>query len=386
MATYKVNHLQTGESFNRPYIYHNSHTKPLASQHIPGLEVEAFHRSLPHYAETRLHSLPSIAADLGLSHVLLKDESTRFGLPGFKIAGASWAIHNALCKHCALPFSTTMANLRTALKECHVVSLVTCTEGNWGRAVGRMSRYLDINARIFVPGFMSVAIQTLIRGEGAEVIILEGKSYDDAVAAAIEESKTSESMLVMDTSFDNYTEVPAWVIEGYQTILQETDRQVSELTGGKTADVATSSVGVGSWAHAVVSHYRSTHPESTKLLSVEPETAASFKESLHQDTITPVQTGHTIMDGINCGTTSQIAWPVLRVGVEYAVAVRDQEAHNCVLELRELGVEAGPCGAANLAALKRAVAEGLLGSEQERRGKVVVLFSTEGRREYDVPV
>ena len=102
MATYKVTHLQTGESFDRPYIYHNVHNKAPSFDHTPSSEVEAFHRSLPDYAETRLHSLPSIAEDLGFSHVLLKDESTRFGLPSFKIAGASWAIHNALCKHLSL--------------------------------------------------------------------------------------------------------------------------------------------------------------------------------------------------------------------------------------------------------------------------------------------
>lgn len=384
MAAYRVTHLQTGQLHDRPYILVNPHIKSTASKHAINPGVEPFHHALPNYAETKLHSLRSLAKDMGFSHVLLKDESTRFGLPSFKIAGASWAIHNALCKQCKLTPATSLADLRAGLQRRGDVSLVTCTEGNWGRAVARMSKYLGIKARIYVPGFMSAATQHLIRGEGAEVIVSEGKSYDDAVAAAIEESKRTNALLVMDTSFDDYTEIPGWVTEGYQTILQETDRQIAAATGGKTADIATCSVGVGSWAHAVVSHYRSTSP-STKLVSVEPDSAASFKESLHTSTITPVQTDHTIMDGMNCGTTSQIAWPILRDGVNAATAVSDREAHECVLQLRELGVEAGPCGAANLAALKRAVKEGVLGSEEERKGKVVVLFSTEGRRAYEVP-
>lgn len=384
MATYNVTHLHTAESFDRPYIFPNPHTKASPSDHTINSQVETFHRNLPNYAETKLHNLPSVAKALGFSHVLLKDESTRFGLPSFKIAGASWAIHNALCKHCSYPPTTSLADLRAELQKRGDVSLVTCTEGNWGRAVARMSNYLGIKAKIYVPGFMSKATQDLIRGEGADVIVLYGKSYDDAVAAAIYESKTTSALLVMDTSFDSYTEIPAWVTEGYQTILQETERQVAAITGGKVADIATCSVGVGSWAHAVVSHYRATSP-STRLISVEPDTAASFKESLHQSTITPVQTAHTIMDGMNCGTTSQIAWPVLREGVDFAIAVSDWEAHECVLELRELGVEAGPCGAANLAALKRAVGEGVFGAEEERKGSAVVLFSTEGRRGYVVP-
>ena len=33
---------------------------------------------------------------LGVGEVLLKDESSRLGLPAFKILGASWAIYRSL--------------------------------------------------------------------------------------------------------------------------------------------------------------------------------------------------------------------------------------------------------------------------------------------------
>jgi len=50
--------------------------------------IEKFHKTLPDYAETLLVSLPDVARELGVGHVFVKDESTRFGLPSFKIAGA----------------------------------------------------------------------------------------------------------------------------------------------------------------------------------------------------------------------------------------------------------------------------------------------------------
>jgi diaminopropionate ammonia-lyase len=62
----------------------------------PGDEVLAFHRRLPGYAPSPLVDVPGIAASLGLGRVWVKDESSRLGLPAFKILGASWAIYQAL--------------------------------------------------------------------------------------------------------------------------------------------------------------------------------------------------------------------------------------------------------------------------------------------------
>lgn len=179
-----------------------------------------------------------------------------------------------------------------------------------------------------------------------------------------------------------------WVTDGYTTMLTETDRQIatSSPASSPAPNTFVVSVGVGSWAHAVVQHYnnqKSPYPHLTRILTVEPTAAPCLAESLHRGALTSVVTGHTIMAGMCCGTPSRLAWPVLRDGVTASVVVTEGEAHRAVGELREHGVEAGPCGAATWAAVKKWA--GTLG-ETERREAVVVLFSTEGRREYEVPV
>lgn len=163
-------------------------------------------------------------------------------------------------------------------------------------------------------------------------------------------------------------------------MLAETDRQLSAHTTKSPTHLFVS-IGVGSWAHSVVAHYKSLNP-SCKIISVEPDCAASLKESLHCGELTPIETGETIMAGMNCGTTSKIAWPVLREGVHAALTVRDPESHASVQELQAHGVKAGPCGAATLAAVKKYVTQV---DETEKRGMVAVLFSTEGAREYEIP-
>ncbi|KAK3627780.1 hypothetical protein LTR56_019013 [Elasticomyces elasticus] len=397
MSTHEVTHLETGEKVTRQAIlinpYYKAEGQP-ASQHHIDPEVEDFHRQLPAYGETQLHSLPSIATELGFAHVFLKDESSRFGLPSFKILGASWAIHRVLCRRLELSSSTTLDSVKQALasrKESDPtasVRLVTCSEGNWGRAVARMAKYYEIPATIYVPGFMNEYTRNLIRGEGSNIDlrVLDG-SYDDTIAAVQHEAETdSSALMVMDTSWPGYEEIPGWVTEGYSTLMAEVDRQVVDHTKGQQLPVvAVASVGVGSWAHSVVSHYRIT--ANNKVITVEPVAAPSFKESLHCGEITPIKTGDTIMNGMNCGTTSTIAWPVLRDGTFAAVTVNDLESHDCVYELRHdyVGVNAGPCGAATLVALRKLCADRGDVSSEDRKNMVVVLFSTEGRREYTLP-
>src|SRR5439155_1241930 len=61
-----------------------------------------FHMTMPGYAPTRLAPAPETAASLGLERLSVKLEVERFGLPSFKILGASWATCRALSAHAGL--------------------------------------------------------------------------------------------------------------------------------------------------------------------------------------------------------------------------------------------------------------------------------------------
>ncbi|KAK0734663.1 tryptophan synthase beta subunit-like PLP-dependent enzyme [Lasiosphaeria miniovina] len=366
--------------------------------------VLKFHGHLPEYRETPLRSLPSIANELGLGHVLLKDESSRFGLPSFKILGASWAVYCAVRERVdqleglaqaitadedpLLALSVLAGRVERARQKLGDVKLITCTEGNWGRAVARMVGYLKLPAVVYVAAYMNETTRELIRREGALVIPVEG-GYDGAAAAAKQAADEDDnSLLVMDIGWEGYEKVPQRVVEGYQTMLDESQKQVEELTGGKQATHAIVPAGCGSVAQAVTQHFKSLasdkHP-AARVIVVELDTAACLKLSLERGEMTTVATGDSIMCGMNCGTLSTTAWPVLRAGVDASVVVNDADSHAAVEQLREQGTRAGPCGAASLAALTRAceLEMDALGLDGE---SVVVLFCTEGAREYRVPV
>jgi diaminopropionate ammonia-lyase len=317
--------------------------------------ARAFHESLPGYAPTPLVRLPRLAAELDVGQVLVKDESSRLGLPAFKILGASWASHQVLERR---PGAT----------------LVTGTDGNHGRAVARMAALLGVRATVFVPRIIRPETAALIAGEGAQVVPVDG-DYDETVrAAAALVAAHSDCALVQDTSWPGYEQVPAWIVEGYQTLVREIDTQL-----GRAPDLVVVPVGVGSLAQAVVTHYRRPGRPHPAVLAVEPESAAGLLASLHAGQPVSVPTAETIMAGLNCGTVSAAAWPVLHPGCDAAVAVTDQEARQATADLGRLGVSSGPSGAATLAGaravLTRSERRAALGLG---RDAIVVLLSTEG--------
>lgn len=317
-----------------------------------------FHRTLTGYAPTPLVNLPDLALELGVGRVLVKDESSRLGLPAFKILGASWACRQVM----------------TRTPGAH---LVTATDGNHGRAVARMARELGTAATIFVPAVMSESTTALIASEGAEVIRVEG-DYDEAVRTAAGHAAADPSRaLVQDTAWEGYEQVPQWIVEGYQTLLAEVDEEL-----GTRPDLVAVPVGVGSLAQAVVAHYRTgaTAPaHHTRVLSVEPDTAACVLTSLRRATPTSVPTAATVMAGLNCGTISSLAWPVLRDGCDAAIAVTDEAALSAPRDLDALGVSSGPCGAATLAGVRAALGHPSRRADLDLpRDAVVVLLSTEG--------
>ena len=333
-------------------------------------DVMDFHRGLAGYAPTRLVDLPALAAELGVGRVLVKDESQRLGLPAFKILGASWAIHRALrARHgdAEGPSGTP-------------VTLVAATDGNHGRAVARYGRLLGHRARIFVPdGVHPTAVQA-IRDEGADVTTVPA-DYDEAVRTAARYAADEGGLLVQDTAWHEYEEIPRWIVDGYSTLFRELDDQLADL-GIEQPDMVLVPTGVGSLLQACLAHYRVRRTGAdTAVVSVEPLEAACVQASIAAGHPVSVPTGHTIMAGLNCGTVSSLAWPTIHHGLDGTATVNDDQATLAAQTLAENGVPVGPCGAAPLAAARTLAARPLpdtrdLGQVSPRT--TLVLVATEG--------
>jgi diaminopropionate ammonia-lyase len=283
-------------------------------------EAARFHRGLPGYAPTPVHRLEEVASELGLGAVSVKDESSRLGLPAFKILGASWAVERALREQPA------------------VHTLVAASAGNHGRAVARAAALRGLACRVFLPARSLPVRRQAIAAEGAEVLVVNG-AYEEAVAAAARAAEEHGSMLIADVGQSGPAE---WVIDGYATLF-------SEAAGQAGYDFILVPVGVGSLAAAAARHGAQA---GVQVVGVEPKTAACLTASLAQGRPASVPTPGTRMAGLDCAEVSPAAWPSLRCGMAGMVTVSDDEADAAIRELAEHGLAIGESGAAPLAGLR----------------------------------
>jgi diaminopropionate ammonia-lyase len=334
-----------------------------------------FHASLPGYRPTPLVELPELAGELNVAAVLVKDESDRLGLPAFKILGASWAVNCALSQ--LIGFDAPARSLTELRERSGEVTLVTATDGNHGRAVARMAALLGLAARIYVPAGTAKATVEAISSEGAQVVQTD-LIYDDVVwAAASSTAGHPDDLLIQDTAWQGYEEIPRWIVEGYGTLFDEITGQLGE----RTVHLVVVPTGVGSLLQAALQHYRDPALEQRPaILAVEPVTAARVTTSLAAGKRVSVDTSQpTIMAGLNCGSVSTIAWPAIRNGLDAGVAVTDDQARAAMDRLNELGVPAGPCGGASLAGVREALGDAshraALGITED---STLLLISTDG--------
>jgi diaminopropionate ammonia-lyase len=310
------------------------------------------HRRLPGYAVTRLVEAPGLASLLEVGSVVVKDETCRFGLPSFKVLGASWAVYRAL-REVLGPIQDgdlTFDVLRDWAAPARPLTLVAATDGNHGRAVARVAAWFGFDSRIFVPGFVSGGRREAIREEGAALVVVEG-SYDAAVDAAEGWSHGDGRLLVSDTARSASDVVPQLVSAGYTTSFLEAEAQLCS-TGARSVDVVGVQAGVGGLAAAATTWARGLAAGSPRVAVTEPESAACVLAAVAAgQPLSVAAATPTTMSVLQCGTVSLTALPELVAGVSCCLAVEDDWSQRAVDALRSCGVDAGPSGAAGLAGL-----------------------------------
>ena len=330
-------------------------------------ECTAFHRTLPGYSITQLHGLESLGRSLGLKGLWIKDEANRFGLKSFKALGASWALYCLLNKRLGRSRSEFLdfeglagPDVRTKLGR---LTFATATDGNHGKGVAWSARLLGHKAAIYMPEGSAPARIAAIERLGARVVVVPG-NYDDAVRRAAREAEEHGWIVVSDTSWEGYREIPTWVMQGYLTLFAETADQL-EAAGVRRLGAVFLQGGVGSLAAAAVEYLSQRYAKRAPLfVLVEPVKAACLLESGRNRGRKPVGiTGDlgTIMAGLSCGEPNPLAWEILREHVHAYVSIPDFMAAHAMRRLARpmdgdpalVSGESGAAGLAGLLAVRR---------------------------------
>ncbi|CZR97456.1 MULTISPECIES: diaminopropionate ammonia-lyase [unclassified Clostridioides] len=304
---WKVNNLPKGDKENC--------IKFLNEEEIT--KVRNFHKSFPQYKETPLANLEGLAKKLGVAGVYVKDESYRFGLNAFKVLGGSYSMGKYLAQRLDTDISElgydklTSDEIKEKLGE---ITFFTATDGNHGRGVAWTANKLGQKSVVLMPKGSSEFRLNKIKGEGADASITD-LNYDDAVRLANDYAEADDhGVMVQDTAWDGYEEIPAWIMQGYGTMAQEAIEQLKEYGVDRPTHVFVQA-GVGSLAGAVQGYVASIYDECPITVVVEADEADCYYKSAEAGDGKPRFVGGdmpTIMAGLACGEPNTIGFEVLK--------------------------------------------------------------------------
>ena len=281
-------------------------------------KANEFHKSFPQYSVTPLQKLSALASYLGIKGIYCKDESYRFGLNAFKVLGGSYAMGRYIAKELGRDISQLPYNVLSSDKlreEFGQATFFTATDGNHGRGVAWAAKRLGQKAVVRMPKGTTKTRFDNIAKEGAEVTI-EEVNYDDCVRmAAAEAAKTEHGIIVQDTAWAGYEEIPSWIMQGYGTLVLEADKQLKENGVDRPTHVFVQA-GVGSLAGAVVGYFAHKYKENPPVMVVCEASAADclYRSAVQADGNLVNVTGdlQTIMAGLACGEGNTIGWDILK--------------------------------------------------------------------------
>lgn len=276
-----------------------------------------FHRSFPQYEVTPLTPLNNLADYLGLKRLYVKDESYRFGLNAFKVLGGSYAIARYIAQQLGKDVSEVPYNVLTSDKlreEFGQATFFTATDGNHGRGIAWAANKLRQKCVVRMPkGTTRTRLENIAKENAA--VTIENLNYDECVRmAAKEAAQTEHGIMVQDTAWEGYEEIPTWIMQGYGTLALEADKQLEE-DGSRPTHVFVQA-GVGSLAGAVIGYFANRFKENPPIMVVVEANAADclYRSAVQADGSRVNVTGDmlTIMAGLACGEANTVSWDILR--------------------------------------------------------------------------
>ena len=356
-------------------------------------DVRHFHQSLPHYQPTPLLALPDLADKLGVAGIFVKDESHRFGLGAFKGLGAAYAMATIIGRYLKLAdgnldyhFLSTPA-IKKQLKQ---LVFITATDGNHGKGVAWAAALFGAQAIVLMPKGSKPCRAEAIRAINRTTVTITDLNYDDAVRRAAALADQHGYILIQDTGFDGYQEIPNAITRGYTTMTAEAVDQLTDLGISKPSHVFLQA-GVGSMAGGVLgylAHYYQQNPPLTTI--VEPDTVACIFKSADQGNGQPLAIGgnpETIMAGLNCGEPNPLTWPILRDYASFYASCPDWVTELGMQTLAhprglDPAIVSGESGAVGLGLLVSLCQDQHLAALKQQltlnHTSTILLFSTEG--------
>jgi len=285
--------------------------------------------------------------------VLVKDERQRMGLGSFKALGGVYAVAALISNRwqsrygdTLAPEELTSARVKDLARE---LTFVCASAGNHGFAVAAGAQLFGAKARVHLSSKVPAEYNHLLTEKGATVV-QSGTDYEASMAAAMADAENENAVLLSDSSWNGYSDIPSIVMEGY-TVMAEELRSVFAQQDAWPTHVFLQA-GVGGLAAAMTYMIRTSWQEQPEVIIVEPTAAPCLRQSSEAGGAVTAIGPESNMGRLDCKDPSHIAVAVLAAsGVQY-IEVSDQAADDAVSALDVLGYPTTPSGAAGYAGLQ----------------------------------
>lgn len=383
-------------------ILYTENKRKKVEQYTPNLlsrevldDVQSFHEQQHHYKATDLVRLQELADYLGVAHIFIKDESTRFAMNSFKILGAAYAVGKALKEKLNVTADDlSLTGLKELLKhQEQKITLAATTDGNHGKGVAWMGKELGLDVVIYMPKGTTTNRLNHILELGAKAFITD-MNYDETVRYVASLGKEKDWLVIQDTAWEGYEKIPKWIMQGYSTIARECNEQLADIRPTHIFLQA----GVGAFAGVIAEafYYLYTKEDRPlpKIVVIEAAAANCYyieaKEGIKRTMNGELK---TIMAGLACGEANPIGQHILFQLAEGFVSAPDWSAAN---GMRILGnplkgdrtVTSGESGAVSIGVLERIMKDDTYSTIREQLGlgkeSSVLTFSTEGDTDHAV--
>ena len=342
--------------------------------------------SWPTYASTPLHNLRGFADEIGIAQLFYKDEATRFGLGSFKALGGAYAVLHSVAQKISKQRGT--ATDIEALMADHLneaageITVVTATDGNHGRSVAWGAKNVGCRCVIYMHAEVSPGRQSAVEAFGAQVVRVEG-DYGESVRQAAQDAATNDWLLVSDTAWPGYTDIPRLVMAGYTVMSTEA---MNQLPPTVTPTHVFIQGGCGGLAGAVcVDLWHRYEAQRPLFIVAEPVPAdCLFQSAVAGQLVNISVTRESIMGGLSCGEVSLLGWDILESGADHFLTIEDDAVGPLMKQLAQgtgddPRIVAGEAAVAGLAGCIAARADAdLCQTLALNEQSTVLVFGTEG--------
>ena len=281
----------------------------------------------PKAAQTPIINAKSLARELGVESVTLKDERPRMGLGSFKALGAAYVI------------ACDAQNGHAAGQ-----TYVTASAGNHGLSVAAGAAAFGAKSIVYLSKHVPEAFADRLRFEGAQVE-RAGETYEASMEAAAQAASLNGDVLLSDSSWPGYYARPHRLMEGYLALMAEVFVQMD-----RPPTHIFLQAGVGGLAGAAAAAARAEWGSHVRIVVVEPEEAPALIDSIQAGRPVVTQGQVSAMGRLDCKEPSHIALKGLSRDADDFVTISEDQGFSGADCVKRHGWASTPSGAAGVAA------------------------------------